>query len=87
MSEVLTEDQKTIIILKQKLAVLGYEFREISKAVDRHRREFATPIYVPEFGREVTLDFDDPLYPYCPFRLRKEELKKFQKKGGEDVKK
>lgn len=78
----ISPEQKTIIFLRQKLAVVQYELHEALKAIDRHRREFSDPIFVKEFNREVTLDFDDPLYPYCPFRLTKSELLKYTK-GGE----
>ena len=62
------EEQKLIV------AALKIEIGEILKAVDRYRRLYADPTYVKQFGREVTLDFDDPLYPYCPFRLMKDEI-------------
>jgi len=60
--------------LKVENAALRIEIGEIIKAVDRYRRLYADPTYVKQFGREVTLDFDDPLYPYCPFRLTKDEV-------------
>ena len=82
MAKPLSEKAQQIIILKQKLAAVSYELSEMQKAVERHRREFATPQFVKEFNREVTLDFDDPLYPYCPFRLTKGELRMYVK-GGE----
>jgi len=66
--------------LDQKLVnkALMTEMSEVLKAIDRYRRLYGDPVYVKQFGREVTLDFDDPLYPYCPFRLRKEELLMFK---------
>ena len=82
LMSLLSEKDQQIVLLKQKLAAVSYEFREIQKAVERHRKEFATPQFVKEFNREVSLDFDDPLYPYCPFRLTKAELRKYVN-GGE----
>ena len=77
----LSPEKKEISLLKQKIAVLHYELREMLKAIENHRREFSSPIHVSEFDREVTLDFDDPLYPYCPFRLTKGELTKYMEGG------
>lgn len=79
-------DLITISKIKQKLAIALYETNEMRKAIERFRREFASPIFIQEFGREVTLDFDDPLYPYCPYRLTRDELFKYvdiSEKGGE----
>jgi len=58
------------------------EMGEVLKAIDRYRRLYADPVYVKLFDREVSLDFEDPLYPYCPFRLRKEEVLLFKKNNG-----
>jgi len=55
-------------------SALRIEIGEAIKAMDRYRRLYADPTYIKQFGREVTLDFDDPLYPYCPFRLTKDEI-------------
>lgn len=60
--------------LRVENTALRIEIGEAIKAIDRYRRLYADPTYVKQFGREVTLDFDDPLYPYCPFRLTKEEV-------------
>lgn len=67
------EEQKLIV------AALKIEIGEAIKAMDRYRRLYADPTYVKQFGREVTLDFDDPLYPYCPFRLTKDEIMMYYK--------
>ena len=69
---------------KQITDALRIEIGEALKAIDRYRRLYADPIYVKQFGREVTLDFDDPLYPYCPFRLKKDELLKYITNGKEN---
>lgn len=69
--------------LKQEIVILKYELREMRKAIERHRREFSSPMFSKEFGREITLDFDDPLYPYCPYRLQESELLKYIEKGGQ----
>ena len=60
-------------------SALRIEIGEAIKAIDRYRRLYADPTYVKQFGREVTLDFDDPLYPYCPFRLTKDEIMMYYK--------
>ncbi len=67
--------------LKQLLAAKDYELKEVLKAVVRYRKLYATPVFMKEFNRKVTLDFDDPLYPYCPFRLKKEEIISFTKQN------
>ena len=72
----------TVSRLKQEIMILKYEIREMRKAIVRHRREFSSPMFVQDFGREVTLDFDDPLYPYCPYRLREDELLRYVEKGN-----
>lgn len=71
---------------KQILAAKDYELKEMLKAIKRYRKLYAIPVYMKEFDRKVTLDFDDPLYPYCPFRLRKEEIIKFTKQNEETKK-
>jgi len=71
--------------LKVENTALRIEIGEAIKAIDRYRRLYADPTFVKQFGREVTLDFDDPLYPYCPFRLTKEEIMMYyqlSKKNG-----
>ena len=65
--------------LDQKLVnkALKTELSEVLKSIERYRKLYADITYVKLFGREVTLDFEDPLYPYCPYRLTKEEMTKF----------
>ena len=70
--------------LKQILAAKDYELKEMLKAIERYRKLYSCPVYMKEFDRKVTLDFDDPLYPYCPFRLRKEEIIKFSNIQNEE---
>lgn len=72
-------DKNTLDVatLKQLLAAKNYELQEMLKAIERYRKLYSIPVYMKEFDRKVTLDFDDPLYPYCPFRLRKEEIIKY----------
>lgn len=76
-------DKKTLEIsqLKQLLVAKNYEIREMLKAIERYRKMYSIPVYVKEFNRMVTLDFDDPLYPYCPYRLKKEEIIMFTKQN------
>lgn len=76
-------DKKTIELAqtKQLLAAKDYELKEMFKAIERYRKLYSTPVFMKEFNRKVTLDFDDPLYPYCPFRLKKEEIIMFMKKN------
>lgn len=73
--------------VKVENAALRIEIGEAIKAIDRYRRLYADPTYVKQFGREVTLDFDDPLYPYCPFRLTKEEIMMYYKLSNKNGKK
>jgi len=72
---------------KQINTALRIEIGEAIKAIDRYRRLYADPTYVKFFGREVTLDFDDPLYPYCPFRLREEEITMYQQLAKKNAQK
>lgn len=78
----LISDLEKVARLKQENTILKFELKEVLKAIVRHRRQFATPMFVKEFNREVTLDFDDPLYPYCPYRLTESELLKYVEKGN-----
>lgn len=70
--------------LDQKLVnkALKTELSEVLKAIERYRKLYADYTYVKLFGRKVSLDFEDPLYPYCPYRLTKEELLMFTKRNG-----
>jgi len=76
-------DDKNIEIsrLKQIIFIKDYELKEVIKAIERYRKLYSCPVYMKEFNRKVTLDFDDPLYPYCPFRLKKEEIIMFTKQN------
>lgn len=84
----MSEDYRELYLKEKQLTTaLRIELGEIIKAVDRYRRLYADPVYVRMFGREVTMDFDDPLYPYCPFRLKEEEITMYQKLANKDAQK
>jgi len=81
------EDYKTKYEQERVInSALRIEIGEAIKAMDRYRRLYADPTFVKQFGREVTLDFDDPLYPYCPFRLTKDEIMMYYKLSKDNAK-
>lgn len=68
-----------INLIKEQNRILKTELRQAVSAIIKFRKEYAMPVFVKMFGRKVSLDIDDPLYPYCPFRLKEEELVKYLK--------